>query len=78
VFLVAKEGDAGFGARLVGPVAVYSALGVRDQALNEQLGKAMMGGPAVWLTVKRLRRDAHDASAACWFHGPAFCLSTGA
>jgi hypothetical protein len=40
------------------------------------LGKAMMAGPARWQAVKRLRRDAHEASDACWIHGATCCLST--
>jgi protein-L-isoaspartate(D-aspartate) O-methyltransferase len=56
-------------------VAIYSAVGVRDDSLNERLGKAMMAGPAKWMAVTRLRRDAHDASASCWLHGDGWCLS---
>ena len=62
-------------ARVNGFVAIYSAAGLRDEALNQQLGKAMMGGPQKWMSVSRLRRDAHEASAACWMHAAAFCFS---
>ena len=54
-------------------VAIYSALGIRDANLNERLGKSLMRGP--YPAFRRLRRDAHDESQACWFHGPGFCLS---
>ena len=71
--LTRRDGD--FAARVLDLVAIYSALGVRDAGLNEQLGKAMMAGPARWQRVRRLRRDAHGADASCWFHGEGFCFS---
>ena len=76
VVLLTNESEAEMSARVLTVVAVYSALGIRDDALNDPLGKAMMGGPAKWQAVTRLRRDAHEPSPACWFHGPACCLST--
>jgi hypothetical protein len=57
-------------------VAVYSAIGLRDERLNADFGKAMMGGPAAWQAVKHLRRDAHDREASCWLHAATSCLST--
>jgi hypothetical protein len=74
VFLVHREGDA-FSARLSGFVAIYSAVGIRDEALNAALGQAMLAGPQRAQSVTRLRRDAHEAGASCWLHAPAFCLS---
>lgn len=62
-------------ARVNGVVAIYSAIGLRDDTLNQQLGNAMMGGPQKWMTVSRLRRDVHEASAACWMHAAGFCFS---
>jgi protein-L-isoaspartate(D-aspartate) O-methyltransferase len=55
--------------RVVTVVAVYSALGVRAPDMDGRLGKALMAGPARWQQVKRLRRDAHEPSDACWVHG---------
>jgi protein-L-isoaspartate(D-aspartate) O-methyltransferase len=63
-------------ARVVDVVAVYSAIGVRDPAMDARLGKAMMAGPMRWQAVKRLRRDAHELSDACWLHGATCCFST--
>ena len=63
-------------ARVVNVVAVYSAIGVRDPQMNERVGKALMGGPQRWQAVKRLRRDPHEPSDACWVHGPSCCFST--
>jgi protein-L-isoaspartate(D-aspartate) O-methyltransferase len=74
VFLI-QRGDAGFSARLNGFIAIYSALGIRDESLNTALGKAMMSGPQGANGVARVRRDAHDPVDACWLHAPSFCLS---
>ncbi len=72
--LLTNDGEAGsFGARPVGFVAIYSAVGLRDETLNRLLGEAMKTGP--FPPVKRLRRDAHDPSPACWLHAERFCLS---
>lgn len=76
VWLVTKTSASEFAARAITVVAVYSALGVRDDRLNDRLGKAMMGGPMKWATVTRLRRDTHDETTACWFHSDRFCLSS--
>lgn len=62
--------------RVLTMVAIYSAVGLRDDELNDRLGKAMAGGPMQWLAIKRLRRDAHEPAASCWLHGPSFCFST--
>jgi protein-L-isoaspartate(D-aspartate) O-methyltransferase len=74
VFLLTREDD-GFPARLTGFVAIYSAVGIREDWLNAALGKAMMSGPQRAQAVTRLRRDVHDPQPACWLHGSGFCLS---
>ncbi len=76
VFLVTHEGDASLAARVLTVVAIYSALGIRDDAINERLGKALMAGPAQWQTIGRLRRDPHEPGPTCWHHAPGSCLST--
>jgi protein-L-isoaspartate(D-aspartate) O-methyltransferase len=75
VFLVRKEGDGTFGAGIAGFVAIYSAIALRDEALNPIIGKLLMGGPPQWTSISRLRRDSHDPSASCRLHGGHFCLS---
>jgi protein-L-isoaspartate(D-aspartate) O-methyltransferase len=75
VITVTRHGDD-FSARVSGVVAIYSAVGIRDDGLNERLGKAMMAGPQKWVTVARLRRDAHEPAPSCWLHGDGFCLSS--
>ena len=62
-----------FSARVIGMVAIYSAVGIRDEALNAKLRDAYIRG--VWPNFTRLRRDAHDEAPACWLHGGRFCLS---
>jgi protein-L-isoaspartate(D-aspartate) O-methyltransferase len=75
VFLLVRTDDQ-ISARVMTMVAVYSAIGLRDERLNADLGKAMMGGPATWQAVKRLRRDAHHREASCWLHASTCCFST--
>jgi protein-L-isoaspartate(D-aspartate) O-methyltransferase len=75
VWLLTKQDDGSFAARVIAMVAIFSALGVRDERLNQRLGEAMLSGPGRWTAVKRLRRDAHDASPSCWFHADRCCLS---
>ena len=71
--LSTKEPDGAFTLRMVGFVAIYAAIGIRDDALNAALGQAMMKGP--FMPAKRLRRDAHEPSATCWAHGATACFS---
>jgi protein-L-isoaspartate(D-aspartate) O-methyltransferase len=54
-------------------VAVYSCEGARDEAMNERLRAAFTRGA---FSVRRLRRDLHEVSTACWLHGESFCLSS--
>jgi protein-L-isoaspartate(D-aspartate) O-methyltransferase len=65
--LATKQDDGQFSLRMVGFVAIYAAIGIRDDAMNTTLGRAMMKGP--FMPAKKLRRDAHDPSATCWAHG---------
>jgi protein-L-isoaspartate(D-aspartate) O-methyltransferase len=75
-WLLTKQDGGDLSARAVGVVAIYSAVGLRDDDVNARLGKAMMGGPMQWSAVKRLRRDPHEADATCWLHGAGWCWST--
>jgi protein-L-isoaspartate(D-aspartate) O-methyltransferase len=75
VLLLTKQDSGDFAVRSIGFAAIYSAIGVRDAGLNDQLGKAMMSGPARWQGITRLRRDAHELSASCWLHAATFCLT---
>jgi protein-L-isoaspartate(D-aspartate) O-methyltransferase len=72
-WLLTRQDDVSLAARPIGVVAIYSAIGVRDDDLNTRVGKALMGGPMQWTAVKRLRRDAHEPTGSCWLHGTGFC-----
>ena len=75
--LLVTRADAGtFDVRVITVAAVYSALGIRDPEMNDRIGNAMMSGPARWMNVRRMRRDAHELSDSCWLHGPSVCFST--
>lgn len=72
VIKLSKRADT-FDAAIVTMVAIYSAIGIRDPEMNNRLGDALKR--SVFPAIKRLRRDAHDQSLACWLHGSGFCLS---
>ncbi|TML10919.1 MAG: methyltransferase domain-containing protein [Actinobacteria bacterium] len=75
VLLVTNEG-AQLSARALAMVAIYSAIGLRDEDMNARLGKALMTGPMQWMAITKIRRDAHEPASTCWLHGEGFCLST--
>jgi len=77
VFVITRDPAGDLDARVLTVVAVYTAVGIRDESLNPYLGKALLGGPAQWASVSRLRRDQHQASSSCWLHTSRFCLSMG-
>lgn len=71
LLLTRRETD--FAAKIITRVAIYSALGIRDATLNQQLGRTLMQGrPPV---LRRLRRDRHEPSPDCWLHAARFCVS---
>ena len=74
VIVLTRRADDAFGARPVSFVAIYSALGIRDESLNADIGKALMRSP--WPALTRMRRDEHNQSLACWLHAKSWCLST--
>ena len=69
-----KVDGATFDARALTLTMIYSAVGLRDERLNETLGTAMMRTPFPPFT--RLRRDPHDEGAGCWFHATGFCFGS--
>ncbi len=71
-FLVTKH-EQRYQAGYVSVVAIYSAVGIRDESLNEAIGLAMKRMD--WSVVKPLRRDPHHRTDACWYHGNGFCFS---
>jgi len=54
-------------------VAIYSAIGLRDESIETSLGQALRRTSFPNLT--RLRRDRHEPSPDCWLHADRFCFS---
>jgi protein-L-isoaspartate(D-aspartate) O-methyltransferase len=67
---------AGFAARVITFVAIYSCSSVRDPQLEVLLGKAMTSGALFQL--KSVRRDAHAPCESCLVHSSELCLSAAA
>lgn len=73
--LVTRGGDPfRWQAKVIGFVAIYSALGIRDEEVGRQLGAVLAKTPFPGL--RHLRRDAHEPGATCWLHGSGWCWST--
>jgi protein-L-isoaspartate(D-aspartate) O-methyltransferase len=60
-------------ARVAGFVTIYSALGVRDEAVQTLLGQALARAP--FAAIQSWRRDPHEPGASCWLHTAEGCLS---
>lgn len=63
-----------FDARVLSPVAIYSAIGLRDDAANARIGQAFQR--SMFPRLSRLRCDPHDEGPGCWLHRPGGCLSS--
>jgi protein-L-isoaspartate(D-aspartate) O-methyltransferase len=63
----------GFMASFISEVGIFSCVGGRDTDLNQRLKEAFEHDD--WKSVQSLRREKHESSDACWFHGETFCLS---
>jgi hypothetical protein len=73
--LITRSTDAAtYAARLVTFVAIYSAIGLRDDAANMELGRAL--GRMPFPPLRRFRMDSHVADATCWCHTTRGCWST--
>jgi hypothetical protein len=74
LLLTRTDDPAALTARVVTFVAIFNAVGARDDAMNVEIAKAFQAQP--FPPLKRLRRDAHIKGAGCWLHAPSFCLTT--
>ena len=72
--IVTKSADGSFAARPLSMVMIYSAIGLRDETLNAQIGQAFRRSPMP-PGFTRLRRDRHDTGPGCWLHATSFCLA---
>jgi protein-L-isoaspartate(D-aspartate) O-methyltransferase len=75
MLLIARRAEDAWHPEVLSFVAIYSAIGLRDAAIEAELGQAMRRTSFPNLTA--LRRDAHDRSEACWLHTARFCLWMG-
>jgi protein-L-isoaspartate(D-aspartate) O-methyltransferase len=74
LMLATRTDDAArLAARMAGFVAIYSGVGLRDEAINARLGQALARSP--FAPIKTLRRDPHEATSRCWLHGDKWCWS---
>jgi hypothetical protein len=74
VTLISNKGArGGYNARVVTMIAIYSAVGIRNAALNDRLREAFTR--AWWPALTRLRRDPHEPLPSCWLHGDTFCFA---
>ena len=55
-------------------VAIYSAIGLRDETINRELGLALRANMMPRLA--HLRLDPHDRTERCWLHTESGCFST--
>jgi protein-L-isoaspartate(D-aspartate) O-methyltransferase len=62
-----------FAARILTFVAIYSALGLRDDVINAELASALSRMP--YPPLQRLRFDDHEATTTCWCHTARGCWS---
>jgi protein-L-isoaspartate(D-aspartate) O-methyltransferase len=74
--LMTNSGTEKWPARVAGFVAIYTAVGVRDETINITLGQTLAKTP--FAPIKSMRRDAHEQGPTCWLHAPGFCLSLAA
>ena len=75
VVLHAQRIAGAWRARVDSMIAIYSLVGLRDDASNGALGQALMRGPS-GAPVTSIRRDAHAPDATCWLHVDGSCVST--
>jgi protein-L-isoaspartate(D-aspartate) O-methyltransferase len=73
ILLTKNRSPEKLSAKIIGFVAIYSAIGVRDEATNVVVSQALAKAP--FAAVKSLRRDEHAPDATCWLHGTYGCLS---
>lgn len=65
---------SGYSAAMITPLAIFSAVNLRDPALEPLMLKALSTGGL--LKLKSVRRDAHEPVDTCVLHTSEVCLST--
>jgi protein-L-isoaspartate(D-aspartate) O-methyltransferase len=74
LLLTRTDDPASMSARALTFVAIFNAVGVREEWRNAEIAKALQSQP--FPPLKRLRRDEHVKGAGCWVHTPSYCLTT--
>jgi protein-L-isoaspartate(D-aspartate) O-methyltransferase len=74
VIVIIENTGAGFSARLVTFVMIYSCLGARNPQFESLLGKALATG--AFMKLRSVRRAEHEISASCLLHGQDICMSS--
>jgi protein-L-isoaspartate(D-aspartate) O-methyltransferase len=76
VTLITRTASADiFDARIIMMAMIYSAEEIRNPLLEDRVRDAFMRGR--WPAFSRLRRDQHEPSSTCWYHGDSFCFAAG-
>ena len=75
VILHAERNAGAWRAHVDSMIAIYSLVGLRDDASNGALGQALMRGPS-GAPVASIRRDAHAMDTTCWLHVDGSCVSS--
>jgi protein-L-isoaspartate(D-aspartate) O-methyltransferase len=70
---IGRTSSDAFVAEIMSFVAIYSAIGLRDEGIAARLGQALRRTSFPNLT--RVRRDAHEVAPSCWLHTDRSCLS---
>jgi protein-L-isoaspartate(D-aspartate) O-methyltransferase len=71
--VLTREADGDFAARTLSYVAIYSAIGLRDEALGAQLAASMLAR----VPFTRLTRRPHMQTNECFLHTTEWCLLRG-
>jgi len=74
VSIAKKEDSERLAAKVIGFVAIYSAIGLRDDDTNKLLAQALTRSPLPM--IKSARLDTHPPDPSCWLHAPGVCLSS--
>jgi protein-L-isoaspartate(D-aspartate) O-methyltransferase len=74
VLLIGRTVADAFEARVLTQVAIFSAIGLRDDALNQRLGELLAQSPSPRVT--GFSRVSHEPGPGCWFHAPDFCFTS--
>jgi hypothetical protein len=74
MLVLSRPGDsARLDARVLTFTAIYSAVGLRDDLVNTQLGRALASAP--FPAIRQFRRDSHEMEPLCWCHTARGCWS---